>query len=215
MRKLIAVAVIFAMLAPGVTAARTQYIVLDLSASNSFPGDKAFVDATIRMAIIEIAELEEGDTVVVQTIGELSGKNLDVFRRRIDRRQPKEKVIREVALYLRSFEDREIAKQLDTNLLGYFYLYKRDCAAGDRIFLVTDGLESSSLVDDGDFLQGKASLPSPSSKFLSGCHVHMFGIAQQSDRLTLTSVLHIVDEWTRWTTEAGGTFEHSAGVSDS
>ncbi len=214
MNRMLIIVAVFLLMSATLAEARSQYIVLDLSGSSSFPDDEEFVNASIRQVAMEIAKLEEGDRVIVQTLGELSAKNLKVFHRRIDRRHPKANVAREVAMYLKSFTEREVPAQADTNLLGYFYLNKRNCESGDRIFLITDGQESSSLVNEREFVSGQTSLPPPKGPILAGCHVHMFGIGQQTEALSLESTLHIVEEWTKWTTEAGATFEYSAGVSD-
>ncbi len=105
----------------------------------------------------------------------------------------------------------DIDLQPHTNIIGHLETLSPSLDCQNRrtkIYLYTDGIESSSFVDSQELLSGKASLPAPSGEILKGCIVEMRGLAEQNSNIGTNNAWFVLlrKEWTR--------FFKSAGVSE-
>jgi len=101
-----------------------------------------------------------------------------------------------------------IQLQPDTNIIGYLETLapSLNCQQqATKIFLYTDGIESSPRVDSRDLLAGKVSLPSPSGPILQGCAVEMRGLAERNSRLGTNNTWFnlLRDQWALFFKKAG------------
>lgn len=184
--------------------AKTLTIGIDLSASNPLLSHKNFAHIASQHVTSEITKLKDGDIVRVQTFGSRKDAlNLLNPTFEISRRLKPNKVAGIVAQYIQSLPEQKDASQSSTNLVAWLeFTSGFNCAANSHIFVITDGLESSSYVDGNLLLQGKKSLPKPDID-LKGCGLTFYGLGAG----WMPQQVKIVrKEWERWAEQAGASF---------
>ncbi len=184
--------------------ARTLTIGLDLSGSNPLLGDRNFADQAARHAVRAIEALKSGDVVRVKSFGARDdARNLLDRSVTIGRRMRSARVAKAVGDYLRSLPEQAQAGQSSTNLLAWLEFGSGfGCEEEGQILVITDGLESSSLVDGRALIAGKARLPAPQVS-LKGCALTFYGLGAG---WPATQVRTLRDEWSRWAEKAEARF---------
>ncbi len=184
--------------------AKTLTIGIDLSGSNPLLTHEHFADAAARHAMRTIEALKEGDVVHVRTFGAREdARNLLNHSATIGRRMRAQKVAQAVGDFLRGLPKQSSSAQASTNLLAWLEFGSGfSCADGSEILLITDGIESSSLVNAKALLDGKVRLPNPSVD-LKGCTLTFYGLGAG---LPAQYVKRLRAEWSAWAQKSGATF---------
>lgn len=184
--------------------AKTLSIGIDLSGSNPLLTHQNFADAAARHAMQAIEALKEGDVVHVRTFGSRDeARNLLNHSATIGRRMRAQKVAQAVGDLLRSLPRQSHSAQASTNLLAWLEFGSGfGCADQGEILVITDGIESSSLVSAQALLDGKAKLPKPGVD-LKGCTLTFYGLGAG---LPAQYVKRLRSEWQRWAEKSGARF---------
>lgn len=176
----------------------------DESGSNPLLRDEAFAKAAAAQAAAAIEKLKDGDIVRLKSIGSRSdARNLQTQEVVIGRRMRPGKVADGVTAYFESLPKQADVAQSSTNLISWLEFGDFGCDQGGDIFIATDGVESSALVDGMALLEGKAHLPKAEAN-LTGCSLTLFGVGVGMDPV---SAKRLRAEWTRWGQEAGATLK--------
>jgi hypothetical protein len=184
--------------------AKTLTIAVDLSGSNPLLTHEHFAAEAARRAVAAVQSLNDGDVVRLRTFGAREdARNVLNQSVTIGRRMRSTRVAEGIGAYLRSLPKSGETGQASTNLLAWLE-FESDlgCSSGGEILVITDAVESSSLVSAKALLEGKAKLPPPSVD-LSGCQLTFFGLGAG---WPAPQVKRLRDEWTRWATKAGAKF---------
>lgn len=185
--------------------ALTLFIGIDLSGSNPLVHHPNFGAMAGEYLKGEINKLSDGDVVVIKTFGARENpENLKAYRYEISRRQAKaSNVAAGAKAYVMKLSTEGYEGQSSTNLLSWLeFTSGFDCANNGRVIVLTDGLESSSVIDGKEFQSGAKTLPAPEVD-LTGCQITFWGIGAG---LPHESVRVLRSQWTEWTTRAGATF---------
>jgi len=184
--------------------AKMLTIGVDLSSSNPLLTNKNFAYVASQYVTVQINQLKKGDVVQVKTFGARGDlSNLLNTSFKISRRLRAHKVAKIVSKYLLSLPARKDVAQSSTNLVAWLELTNGfDCGAGGQILVITDAIESSSLISDQQLLQGKQALPQPDVS-LKGCHLTFYGLGAGQE---LQVVKTLSQAWTNWAGQAGATF---------
>jgi hypothetical protein len=114
-----------------------------------------------------------------------------------------QKVAQAVGDLLRSLPRQSHSAQASTNLLAWLEFGSGfACADQGEILVITDGIESSSLVNAKALLDGKVRLPNPSVN-LKGCTLTFYGLGAG---LPAQYVKRLREQWQRWSEKSGATF---------
>ncbi|CAA0107144.1 Uncharacterised protein [Halioglobus japonicus] len=204
MKKTVAVTLLGALLSLGANA-KTLTIGIDLSGSNPLLRHENFAYMAAQYASHEINTLNNGDVVTVKTFGGREDvSNILSGSYTLSRRMKAKKIADEVAGFLQSLPAQTEQSQSSTNLLAWLEFGSGfDCNDDSRILVITDALESSSMLDGTSFLQGKQGLPKPDVD-LTGCHITFWGLGAGFPH---ASVKFIRNEWRTWSETAGASFE--------
>ena len=197
-------AVIFALAATLPAQAKTLSIVIDQSVSNPLVLDKAYAKMVARYAQAQISTLQLGDWLHIRHFGDRSAAHFLSEKIRITRGMRADKAAAMVAGFIASLPSKQLQGQRQTNIIAVLEFGQFDCDKKSRVLLLTDGIESSALMNERDLLSGNKPLPPPDEKFLSGCEVTMMGVGQSIDgSLTPQAVKHLRAAWTAWMKQAG------------
>lgn len=184
--------------------ARTLTIGIDLSASNPLLSSETFAHEAAKHATQAILALKDGDVVRVRTFGARSdARNVLDSAVTLGRRMRARKVADALGAYLRALPRNGEKGQSSTNLLAWLEFgsgYR--CEDGGEILVITDGVETSTLVSGRALLLGKASLPPPKIA-LAGCTLTFYGLGTG---LPAQQVMILRDQWTHWAERAGARF---------
>lgn len=187
-------------------AAKTLTIGIDQSMSNPLMLDEGVARIVGRNVGEQIAALQPGDWVHVRTFGERSAVNFQVEKIRITRSVRADKVADLVSRFIASLPSRAKKGQSSTNIIAFLEFGQFDCANGGRIFLLTDGIESSAYIHERDLVAGKP-LPAPEPNILAGCEVTMLGLGQSTNAaLPPQAIKALRASWTAWMKAAGASF---------
>jgi len=191
------------LLALGVSA-KTLTIGVDLSGSNPLIRHENFAHSASQYIDKEIAKLKNGDVVILNTFGSRNNaSNLLTSEYIVSRRSKPSKISAAIGAYLRSLPAKKELVQNSTNLLAWMdFTGDFNCSEQSRIIVLTDGLESSELVDFQAFINGKASLPEPEND-LNGCAVTFYGLGAG---IQPTYVKNVRKAWRDWSKKAGASF---------
>lgn len=181
--------------------ARTLTIGVDLSGSNPLLSHEDFAAQAAQHAARAIHTLKEGDVVRLRSFGARhDASNLPVRSVTISRRHRAPEVARAVAAYLRSLPGQTDRGQPSTNILAFLELGSDfGCEERGSILLITDGLESSSVVSARALLDGKVELPAAESS-LRGCALTFYGLGVGRE---LREAQQLRRAWTKWAQKAG------------
>ncbi len=196
---------------PACGSAKTLNIALDVSASVPLIHQDAAAAAVAAYLKKRVNELELGDQIEVKFVGEYgAGENFRQLSLRISRQNRASEVAsaveRIVAGLPRMQRDSKIRPQEATNLIGYLEDQATRLRCDEQpteIIMITDGIESSTLVDGLSLVTGKSKLPAPSSPILSGCLMTMIGIGQINGGGGPMITRNLVAAWTTWAAQAG------------
>ena len=196
--------------------AKTIHVGLDLSGSNPLVANTAYARQAASYVRSRIETLEVGENVHMNIFGALGLENsLYSYNAKVTRRVSSESVGREAERLVTGIASGAFDPQGQTNILFYLEFTPFDCASGDEIIVVTDGIESSSAIDSsGDLLEFGTGLPAPFKPgFLSGCTITFYGVGK-TDRgsLPLLQVRNIQSAWEEYFAIAGGSFTALANV---
>ena len=208
MRKtLLLIAIGIALIVAATTArSKTLTAALDLSGSNPLISDPNFAHGAAAYLHKEIAQLKAGDTVRLVTLGSRqASQNLRYQEIVLGRRSRPNDVANTIAEIIRSLPAHAAAHQQSaTNLLAFLeFTGGFGCADKGRLVVLTDGLESSSLISGEDLATGKKPLPKPDVD-LSGCHITFYGLGAGWQPQTVKTVRKA---WQSWSDAAGATFD--------
>lgn len=189
---------------PGLAAAKTITIGVDLSGSNPLLTHENFAYGAAEYVSGKISGLRNGDTVRLSTFGARDdAMNLISNEFTISRRMRTGKVSAAISQFIRSLPERESAGQNATNLVAWLeFTGGFDCAGGGQIVVLTDALESSTLVNTEDAAAGKAWLPKAEVD-LKGCNLTFYGLGAG---FPPEVVKFLRGEWQQWSAEAGAEF---------
>ena len=165
-------------------------LVVAIDNSSSFP---VVVDHNIARSAgnsVEslVADMDPGDRVKLRSFG-LAGIasqqiNVDVTVGRKASMRPR-RIARAVGDLVGSMPDRvangDLEVQDRTNIVGFIEALapSLDCeSTPTRILLFTDGIESSTQLNENNLLSGSADLPRPTGPILEGCTVEIRGLGQ-------------------------------------
>jgi len=187
--------------------AKTLTIGLDLSGSNPLVESTDYAGVVARSVREKINAMALGDRVVLRTFGQRGLNNLKTIKVQINRRDRPEKIGRALSRIIHAIPEKQLNIQENTNIVAFLEFTDFGCGQGGEVFLVTDGIESSSYVAGPAFLRGKASLPQPDEDVLKGCAVTMFGIGKNvNGPWPPQQVKNIRKQWTSWMEKAGAEF---------
>jgi hypothetical protein len=187
-------------------SAKTLTIGIDQSVSNPLVLSEAYARVAAGYVRSQVASLQLGDWVRVRTFGERTADHFPSEAIRITRSMRADKVAELVSRYIASLPSKPLQGQGQTNILAFLEFGQFDCQNAGRVLLLTDGIESSQLMDDRSLFAGKA-LPAPSKDLLKGCEVTMFGFGQSRDgSIPPQAIKTLRASWTTWMQETGAVF---------
>lgn len=185
-------------------SAKTLTVGIDLSGSNPLLRHENFAFMASQYLAQEISGLSNGDVVAIKTFGargEVS--NLLSGSYTVSRRMKPQKIASQVATYVNALSELTQTGQASTNLLAWMeFTSGFQCDLGSSVIVVTDAVESSSVVDGVKFVEGKQGLPEPDVD-LTGCDVTFWGVGAG---LPYSGVKTVRKEWRRWVESSGAAF---------
>ncbi len=186
-------------------AAKTLTIGVDGSQSNKVIAHENFAVRAAQYLRREITQLKTGDRVRLLTFGARGNVQNLIYREVVlSRRNRAEDVAKQVVSLVESLpESATQGQQSATNLIAWLE-FTGDFGCGDegRIVVLTDGLESSTLISGQELASGKP-LPEPDVN-LGGCHITFYGLGAGWQPHTVKTVRKA---WETWSDQAGATFE--------
>ena len=185
------------LLAMSTTAqARTLTIGIDLSGSNPLLMHENFAHEAAKHVSSRILTLQEGDTVNVRSFGARDdASNLLNHSFEIGRRMRPKKLAKIISHYIGSIPQQDNISQLSTNLIAWLeFTSGFECGDQGEIIVITDGIESSTLIDGDRLVAGRAHLPAPEGD-LKGCTVSYFGLGAG---LQPQAIRILRKEWQGW-----------------
>jgi len=173
-----------AMLLTAVPAnAETLVVGLDVSSSNPLILDSRYAADKGNQIAQEVNRLAVGDTVVVETFGAHGSASTARLSITLSNRIRPDKA----AAYVRAFVAKlpglvstgKLQPAGETNIVSFLRTRagRYGCTASHYV-VVTDGRESSDVVDEQALMDGRATLPAASSRWLNGCRVRLLGVGQ-------------------------------------
>lgn len=186
-------------------SARTLHLAIDVSGSNPLLAHENYAYAASQYVAGEIGRLKAGDRVRIQTFGARDNPlNILDANYEIGRRVRPDAVATVVSEFIRDLPKRQDLSQGATNILAWIEFHPSfDCAQGDQILLLSDGIESSSTVSAQALVEGKAALPVPEVQ-LDGCTLTFYGLGAG---LPPAMVRHIRKAWQDWAEQSGAAFQ--------
>ena len=185
-------------------SAKTLSIGIDLSGSNPLLSHEIFAYAAADYLSSEVLKLETGDTVNIKTFGARENAvNVVMSSFTISRRVSANQIAESLTQFIRSIPEQNGISQASTNLIAYLeFTSGFQCESGGQVLVITDGLESSSLIGGNDLLSGKKGLPEPQID-LSGCDITFFGLGAGWEP---QSIRIVRGAWQKWADQAGANF---------
>lgn len=184
--------------------AKTLTIGIDLSGSNPLLLDKNFANSAALYAANEVQQLKDGDRLNILSFGARSeAVNIKQQTFEISRRNRANKLAQNIGNHIQSIPQQMKKGQPSTNLVAWLeFTSGFDCVNESTILVITDGLESSSVVSAKDFMSGSKPLPAPDVD-LTGCNVFFYGLGAGVE---YTGTKNIRNGWKEYLEEAGATF---------
>jgi len=163
--------------------AETIIVGLDVSASNPLIAESGYAADKGRQIADEIRKLSIGDTVIVETFGAHGSTSTTRLTVPLSNRIRPDKAAAYVQGFIGKLPQLVKAGKLrpagETNIVSFLRTRAgRYGCDNTRYIVVTDGRESSDVVDEAALMSGRASLPTPSQPWLSRCHVRLIGVGQ-------------------------------------
>ena len=152
--------------------ARTTHFLIDESESNRIVSDPAFTRLVARKAATTVMARPLGERIFVRTFGNINNTNPLRFDVQLTRRSnPPRTVAQSVSRLIMRSGARTAARQQRTEIVAALQWNRYDCAAGDHIIVLTDGIETGAVRSPTALLNGRESLPRPRAGYLRGCTV--------------------------------------------
>ena len=189
-------------------SAKTTHFLIDESESNRAVSDPAFTRLVARQSAVTVLQQTLGDRISVRTFGNINDTNPLRYDVQLTRRStPPRAVARAVSrLILRSGAPQG-QRQQRTEIVAALQWNRYDCAAGDHIIVLTDGIETGAVRSPTALLNGREALPRPRSGFLRGCTISFWGIGRvSSGELTSAQVNNLRSAWASYFRIAGARF---------
>lgn len=174
--------------------------------------DRAFfADLAARKAESIISSMRLGDRVRVQFFGARSLGNLKTLDIQINRQARPQQVASAIGSIIRGIPDAGIDGQAWTQISRHLRVGNFDCAAGDHVLIISDGVESTPDFNEKHLLAGRRDLPAPQPGMLAGCRLSMFGIGVSAGGMMDAAVTdRLIAQWRAFAEAAGAEFEGSA-----
>lgn len=197
--------------------AQDRHVIIGLDVSDSTPliNDEAYAGRAAQAVSDLLGDLEAGDRVSVETIGNygIAEKTLR-FEWTVSRRAPAVKIRRTLTGLIsrlpKIVQSGKLEPAQSTNIAGFLEMasYSVDCEARETSFLLlTDGIEWSSRTNGRALAAGDASLPAPPEDGLKGCELTMLGIGQTVEGADPAATGNLIKAWKTWSAAAGCTFK--------
>lgn len=191
--------------------AKTVHVAIDLSVSVPIVTNKDFARRTAAFVETRIRGLEIGDKVALRFLGAYGlSENIRRLDLKVSKRDRAPELAAAVGRIVASIPSlvaqKKLAVQNATNLIGYFEAESPllACATeATEIVVVSDGVESSSVVKADALIAGKAKLPKPRADLLKGCALTILGIGQLAQGADAAITRRLDAEWRRWSGQAG------------
>ena len=198
-----------ALAAAAPTSAKTTYFEIDQSRSNLAVSDADFNRIVARKAAATVMEQRLGDRVSVRTFGDINSTNPLRYNVQLTRRSnPPRAVARTVGQLVVRSGASDTPRQSRTEITALLEWNRYDCAAGDHIIVLTDGVETGSVRSPSALLNGRESLPRPRAGLLRGCTVSFWGFGRvTSGQMTSAQVNTLRKAWADYFRVAGARFE--------
>ena len=153
-------------------------------------------------------EMRLGDRVVILRIGERSTDLALADVIPLDRKHRPIAVANEAYRRIMELGESGEAAQRQTNILFPLQNSGIKCPGGHGIVvIVSDAIETGPEFSDWrGLISGKAQLPAPTGKPLTGCRVHMIGVgltSEGTEQLTSEEIAALSSAWRRWLSAAG------------
>lgn len=185
--------------------AATLTIGLDLSGSNPLLHNHSFNREAASYIKTQIAPLKRGDVVLLKSFGDVRDpKNFGTYRFEVGR--GKKKLADKINAYILALPQK-VQAQGSTQILAWFGRKRFTCEVGDKVMLITDGIEASEKVNPNQLLAGSAQLPPPNEFVdLSGCDITFFGLGV--GRLD-SEVVALRRAWRKWFAKTGANYSEA------
>lgn len=190
-------------------SAKTVHFLIDESESNRVVSDPAFTRLVAREAAATVLQQRLGDRIAVRTFGNINDTNALRYDVQLTRRSnPPRTVARTVSRLIMRSGARQGQRQQRTEIIAALQWNRYNCAAGDHIIVLTDGIETGAVRSPTALLNGRVSLPPPRKDFLRGCTVSFWGIGRvSSGQMTSAQVNNLRGAWAGYFRVAGARFE--------
>ncbi len=185
--------------------AKTLTIGVDLSGSNPLLTHENFAASAANYISQEIKSLQTGDTLRMKTFGARDNvQNLLSFDVNISRKARPNKVAKKISQTILAIPAQaKKMSQSHTALIAWLeFTPGFDCADGGKIIVLTDGIESSTLISTNDFVNKQKPLPKAEIS-LKGCQITFYGLGAG---LPTTYARHVRKSWHTWAGQAGADF---------
>ena len=189
-------------------SAKSLTIGIDLSGSNPLLMDQNFANGAAAFISQEIQSLKMNDRINILTFGARSNaRNLKRQSLVLSRQNRPKKIAKQVKNFILALPNNKQESQASTNLVSWLELtHGFDCKNNGSIVVLTDGIESSDIVDGRQFVKGKTELPEADVD-LKGCSLAFYGLGVGWPH---NSVKHIRGAWKKWAAQAGAEFQFIA-----
>jgi hypothetical protein len=193
-----------ALMLSSIGQAATLTIVRDISGSAPLLVNSDFAKSAANAAADKLDQLQTGDILNMRTLGETGLKNIGSTSEKI-KRHKKQQSNRLYRLIKKTPEEK-IKGQDETNILYFLTFTNFDCAGGEDIFIITDGIESSSDMTGNKLVMGEP-LPLPDKDMLKGCKLTMYGLGLTDPPLPNKNLKNVLTAWKNWAKIAGLEFK--------
>lgn len=188
-------------------SAKTLTIGIDISRSSPHIISPELARVSAGYVHYQVEQLAIGDIVVVRPFGDHGLANFARKTFVITKANRPHKVAGVVAQFVANLPEKKMEGQNSTHIIAFLEFGQHfDCANGGSIILLTDGMESSSYIDERSLAAGNP-LPEPDKNLLAGCDVAMVGFGHtRSGALPPQAIKNARASWVAWMKTAGATF---------
>lgn len=187
---------------------KTLHIAADISGSNPLVASMSYAANAGEYVRKQVAQLAPGDSVHMSLIGSLEAVNAQYgYQAQVNRRRSAESIGTQAKNLIAALASGQIPAQGSTNILLYVEFGNFNCAAGDQIIVLTDGIESAEDISGYDLLEYGTGLPEADTDYLKGCTVTFYGLGRNAEGSLKTSyVRNLRNAWRTYFEQAGAAF---------